>query len=557
MHTAWLLVVIACAPTSDPVEPLSPSPTTPTVPTAPRPEPEPEPEPEPFIPEVSVVWPGVVLNEILPANDSIVADEAREFDDYAELYNPTSAAVDLSGWGLADDAEDPDWVFPAGTTIEAGAHLLVWLDDQPDQGPLHATVGLAADGDALVLFSPDGAIADQWSFVDHPDDVVLGRFPSGGAWAPSTMATPGNFNPSDAGTSVDPSDALFPTGKVIRIDLTVNDTSWDSLMADGSVEVPVGIGFESAYLDATMSIKGGWGSLRSFDQKAAFRIDLDSIVAGQRLRGLENLTLNSMVQDPSNIHEMLAYRLLREAGAPAPRTAHVELWMNGAYRGLYLNVESPDDQFLKRWFDDPEGNLYEGAYGPDFTADGVWSLELDEQGPNQPDDRSDLAPLVALLAQPPSEDLMPSFEALVDLDRTLPMLAGEVITSHWDGYFYYPNNYRAYVEPTTGKLTLLAWGMDQTFGWAYGIHEPYGDIAEWCLQVPSCRARYDVALADMADRLTALNCADRINEIFPLIRPLYNDDPLREAGLGDMDSSIRGTIDNCESFPAAVLAQLP
>lgn len=533
-------------------------PEPPDVPPSSLAAPDPDVNPEPPGPrEETPQWPAVVINEILADNDSVSMDEALGFDDWVEIYNASDESVTLTGWGLANDGGEAEWFFPVGEALAPGEHRVVWLDDDPSQGPLHASFNLDAEQSSLGLFAPDGTLVDAWWVVDQPDDVVLGRFPSGGAFrALSIIATPGNGNPVDPGLSLDPSDALFPDGGLIRLDLTLSAESAALLSSVDEIEVPAGLGFEGAYLEVTLAIKGAIGSDRSLSDKAAFRVDLDDIVPGQRLRGLEGLTLNNMVQDPSGVHEMLAYALFREAGVPAPRVAHVELWMNGAYRGLYLNVESPDDQFLERWFDDPTGNLYEGAYGPDLNASGVFSLELDEQGINDPVDRSELRPIVALLDGPATEAAMVEFEALVDLDRTLPMLAGEVILSHWDGYFYYPNNYRIYHEPATGKITLLPWGVDQTFGGAGGIHSPSGDVAEWCLDVPSCRTRYDLALWDMADRLAGLGCADRVDQVLPFTLPLYTADRLRESTPANMESQAYGAVDYCSYFPAGILDQL-
>jgi spore coat protein CotH len=92
------------------------------------------------------------------------------------------------------------------------------------------------------------------------------------------------------------------------------------------------------------------------------------------------MTLNNMVQDGSAMHEDVSYEMFREAGVPASRVAHVELYLNGEYRGLYLHVETVDDQFLKRHFLDPDGNLYEGTYGGDLTLESISDMDRDELG---------------------------------------------------------------------------------------------------------------------------------------------------------------------------------
>jgi autotransporter-associated beta strand protein len=69
----------------------------------------------------------VVINEFVASNGSTASDEDDAFVDWIELYNGGTDPVDLSGWGLSDEpTERFKWQFPAGATIQAGEHLLVW-----------------------------------------------------------------------------------------------------------------------------------------------------------------------------------------------------------------------------------------------------------------------------------------------------------------------------------------------------------------------------------------------------------------------------------------------
>ncbi len=503
-------------------------------------------------------WPPLVVNEVLPGNDSILADERGQYDDWIELYNPTGADVDLTGWSIGDDP-DPDWTFPAGTVIPAKGHLVVWADGQPRQGPLHATFSLGADEDTAWLFAPDESVVDSLTWPPLPDDVVYGRFPSGGPnRAASIVATPYNGNPADPGVSTDPTDVLFPRAGVFRVDLRVSQRDLDRLDENDRLTVEAGLGFEGAWLEPVgLSIKGGLGSRRDIDDKAAFRINLDEYVQGTRLRGMETLTLNNMVQDPSTVHEVLGYGLLREAGVPAPRVAHVELYLNGEYRGLYLHVETVDDQFLERWFpDDPYGNLYEGTYGVDLRPEDVQDFDLDEVGENDVTDRSELQALADFLAGPRTEAQMPEFERRVDLEEVLDAMAAEALMGHWDGYQYSANNYRIYHEPSIDQWSLVPSGLDQTFEDARGIWDGDAALIEFCLDIPSCRRRYDLKLGEMAARMLALDCRGRAEEVLARTSPFYEADPYRETSMEDHEAELRETYEWCSSWPRDVLGWL-
>ncbi|MBN2507855.1 MAG: lamin tail domain-containing protein [Verrucomicrobia bacterium] len=130
-------------------------------------------------------WP-IAINEWMAANTGFLADPADDqFDDWLELYNPNAVAVDLSGYALTDNPDDPArWPLPAGTTIAPHGFLLVWADDDPEQNSanplaLHADFKLAQTGEAIGLFAPDGTPVDVVRFDAQTNNVSHGRWPDG------------------------------------------------------------------------------------------------------------------------------------------------------------------------------------------------------------------------------------------------------------------------------------------------------------------------------------------------------------------------------------------
>ena len=77
--------------------------------------------------------------------------------------------------------------------------------------------------------------------------------------------------------------------------------------------------------------------------KSAFKIKFGEYVEDQRFQGLEEMTLNNMVQDPTMLRELLAYKAFRAAGLPAWRTGYSFLRIDGDAYGVYLNLEFPDE----------------------------------------------------------------------------------------------------------------------------------------------------------------------------------------------------------------------
>lgn len=128
----------------------------------------------------------VRINEVLASNSATNADPFGDFDDWIELHNGEAVAVDVSGWYLTDDVTNPlKWMIPAATPpIPAGGYLLIWCDNEPLEGPLHAPFSLAQGGENLGLFMDE---ANGRILVDHVEypmlapDVSYGRFADGTA----------------------------------------------------------------------------------------------------------------------------------------------------------------------------------------------------------------------------------------------------------------------------------------------------------------------------------------------------------------------------------------
>ena len=77
----------------------------------------------------------VIINEVLAFNNTILADEEGDFEDWIELCNPTAGPINLEGYTLTDDPDDPEkWSFPA-VTIDPGELLVVWASGKDRSQP--------------------------------------------------------------------------------------------------------------------------------------------------------------------------------------------------------------------------------------------------------------------------------------------------------------------------------------------------------------------------------------------------------------------------------------
>jgi len=121
----------------------------------------------------------LVINEFMADNETTVADQDGDYDDWIEFYNNGNTEVSLGGYYLTDDASEPDqWIFP-DTTIAAGGYMIVWADKDEDQDGLHANFKLSASGEAILLSDPSLGLVDQVNYLQQKPDTTTGRFANG------------------------------------------------------------------------------------------------------------------------------------------------------------------------------------------------------------------------------------------------------------------------------------------------------------------------------------------------------------------------------------------
>jgi hypothetical protein len=125
----------------------------------------------------------VVVNELMASNTKTIKDPNGQFEDWIELYNKSSAAINIGGWAISDDAYKLNkWKFPQGTSIPANGYLIVWADEDSSQNTatsLHANFKLGASGESILLTKNDGTLVDEITFGAQRADVSLARRPNG------------------------------------------------------------------------------------------------------------------------------------------------------------------------------------------------------------------------------------------------------------------------------------------------------------------------------------------------------------------------------------------
>lgn len=135
----------------------------------------------------------IFINEIVASNSKI-KDEQGEKDDYIELYNSGDEAVNIAGWYVSDKKGIPRlWQLPTDVQIivPSKGFLVLWADEQINQGPHHVDFKLSASGEYLSLYAENKfgelVLIDSIQFPALQSDMAYVRYPDGtNNWITST-----------------------------------------------------------------------------------------------------------------------------------------------------------------------------------------------------------------------------------------------------------------------------------------------------------------------------------------------------------------------------------
>lgn len=394
-----------------------------------------------------------------------------------------------------------------------------------------------------------------------------------GAWDAPPVPGP------DAQPPPDPTEPLFDPETILEVDVEIAAADWDELRMQTRTILDVLRGDCLAqpfpkpftYFPGRVTVNGETremvgvrkkGFIGSLDpDKPSLKVKIDEYVPGQELSGEDMFTLNNARQDPSFLHQCLAYRILADAGVRSPRCNFAHVTVNGQDLGVYVHVEGIDKDFLRRHYADDSGNLYEGTLS-DFRPG--WTGTFEKKTNELAGDFSDIEAMTAAL-QVGDGQLLDALAPHLDVDRFTTFWATEVLLAHWDGYAGNTNNFSLYHDPTTGRFEFLPWGTDGVFQLReappQGEPPPVsvfatGLLARRLYLLPATRDAYVARLEELLDGVwdeTAI--LDEIDRMELLITPVAA--PFEVGGIAPAADALRAFVSGRRAELEAELAAGP
>ncbi len=273
---------------------------------------------------------------------------------------------------------------------------------------------------------------------------------------------------------------------------------------------------EVVWIKVAVHLKGSLGSFRPIDDKPALTLNFAKHAESQRFHGLQKISLNNSVQDPSYLNEKICREIYLAAGVPTPRTDFATVELNGRQLGLFVLAEGWNKQFLGRHFKNTKGNFYDLGGSHDVHLPTTAAFGED------PTNHAALNAVKAAVNERDHEKRLARLRETVDLNRFSSMHALDVLMWNWDGYGLNRNNYRMFHDLDADRVVFLPHGVDQMFWKPNGpiVTGRAGLVAKSLLETTEGRRLYLERFGELrAKAFDATALTNRIAELTERLRP--------------------------------------
>jgi hypothetical protein len=90
--------------------------------------------------------PALRITELMAVNKTTISDDAGEYDDWFEIHNAGPSAVNLKDMYVSDALNSTKMFKLPDFTMAPNSYVLLWADNDTEQGPLHTNFRLSSTG---------------------------------------------------------------------------------------------------------------------------------------------------------------------------------------------------------------------------------------------------------------------------------------------------------------------------------------------------------------------------------------------------------------------------
>lgn len=335
--------------------------------------------------------------------------------------------------------------------------------------------------------------------------------------------------------------------------LMIERSNLEDLRSDvwSEIPVPANLKAEEKTYEIDISYRGSY--TREF-RKKSYRIEF---IEPKCFNGNREIHLNAEYKDPSLIRNKLSLDFFQDLGVLSPDSQHINLTLNGRYNGVYLQLESVDDLFLKKR-GLPPGPIYYA-----INNDANFSLMRDdklkiaqlsgyEQKIGSWKDDLSLWELINKINTTPPFEFPDTIRKHLNIEKFFRWLSGAVCSMNNDGFTH---NYALYRNSQTGLFEVIPWDYDGTWGRKVNggimpadyipIEGHTGNYLTFLLlQVPEFRKLYRNIMEEILEvQFTPDFLENKIISLHQAVRPYYLQDPYKKKKISTFDGEPEFILD--------------
>lgn len=229
----------------------------------------------------------VFINEIVASNIQGLQDEDGDYPDWIELFNASDSTVNLSGYGISDDIEDPfKYLLPDFELVSGQYYVLFASDkDRGSQGEVLTEYWetVVRNGDSTRYLIPQSAVSNEWVNKNFDDS----------GWSDGTFGL--GYGDGDDATVVDNGTLSVFSRTTFTIDdiSSVQGLMFHVSFDDGYVAYLNGVEISRSNMTGTAPI--------SYNASASDLVEEAALIIGAELTGIDIEDFKDELVDGENV----------------------------------------------------------------------------------------------------------------------------------------------------------------------------------------------------------------------------------------------------------------
>jgi spore coat protein CotH len=277
--------------------------------------------------------------------------------------------------------------------------------------------------------------------------------------------------------AADTQDDFFNDTTLQDVHLNLNANDWETLKArdDENTYYPADLTWSNVTVRNVGIRSRGKGTRNGI--KPGLRVDINRYLTNLLFLGMKAVILDNAYSDSTLIRESVTMKMFARMNVPAPREAHIRLFVNNEYVGVYIAVESLDRTFVSRVYGLQEGATEFGGYLYEYEHITDYNMEylgpdLEQYAPMFRPQTHETDSLVSLfqpieamirtINEASDQDFAAAVGQYLDLQQFMKYLAIETFMGDFDGFVGVNavNNFYLYRLAQNGRSQLIPWDKD-------------------------------------------------------------------------------------------------